>query len=380
MPLQSALFGGDLKLEAAATSDPAHIMLGARGDHVARIQIALNKLDGAGLDTDGVYGPATAAAVLAYKRKRNIVNAAYQTQADNIVGKMTVAALDGEMKALESRPAPPPIPRGGGKRVCGNCLPENAAAEARITSLFINLLQAERPVAARFADSPFTPPDVPRPIPPSPWTKIFQPLTAAQITRAKEIYGDSLEYSTIFLSNQLGLKNAPFTLCLRRRDLFFDLVPGVPPDAKSITILNVGGFAPSDDVFIHELAHVWQSQHHPDPRQYMLNSVKSQGTAIVQNKLHGLVDSSLRTHDDFPEHFPFSAYAYLPGKPFGDYAAEQIANSIELGEVAIRAHVKAVAKGAVDPDNVRSLSVERTDDRRKKRVRFDGKEPPEQVF
>jgi peptidoglycan hydrolase-like protein with peptidoglycan-binding domain len=107
MPLQSALFKGDQKLEAAAVSDPAHIMLGAKGEDVRKIQIALIQLDGAKIDADGQYGPATAAAVLAYKTKRNIINPSYQTQADNIVGKMTMASLDSEMLALESLPQVP---------------------------------------------------------------------------------------------------------------------------------------------------------------------------------------------------------------------------------------------------------------------------------
>jgi hypothetical protein len=104
MGLQSKLFRGDPKLEAAAVSDPAHITLGASGPHVLKIQTALNLLDGAGLDTDSKYGPATAAAVLAYKRERNIVNRSYQATADNIVGKMTIAALDAEMLRWESQP------------------------------------------------------------------------------------------------------------------------------------------------------------------------------------------------------------------------------------------------------------------------------------
>lgn len=97
MALKSELLRGDPKLEAAATSDPAHIKQGASGEHVRKIQQALIRLDGATLDADGQYGAATAAAVLAYKKKRNIVNRAYQTEADNIVGKMTVAALDEEL-------------------------------------------------------------------------------------------------------------------------------------------------------------------------------------------------------------------------------------------------------------------------------------------
>jgi hypothetical protein len=107
MALQSELFGGDAQLEAAAVSDGAHIKLGARGAHVGKLQLALIELDGASIDTDSSYGPATAAAVLAYKKKRGIINRSYQSQADNIVGKMTMAALDKEMLEREQVPAGP---------------------------------------------------------------------------------------------------------------------------------------------------------------------------------------------------------------------------------------------------------------------------------
>ncbi len=43
-------------------------------------------------------------AVLAYKKARNIINAAYQVQADDIVGKMTIKSLDDEMLALQRDP------------------------------------------------------------------------------------------------------------------------------------------------------------------------------------------------------------------------------------------------------------------------------------
>lgn len=107
MALQSKLFRGDLKLEAAAISDPAHITLGARGDHVGKIQQALIALDGAKLSIDRSYGPLTAAAVKAYKRARDIVDRRRQTQADDIVGIMTMAALDKEMLAKEKVSAGP---------------------------------------------------------------------------------------------------------------------------------------------------------------------------------------------------------------------------------------------------------------------------------
>src|SRR5262249_8262773 len=109
MALKSKLFRDDPALEAAAVSDAAHIAQGARGPHVAKIQQALNLLDDAGLVTDGSYGIRTASAVLAYKRKRNIINRSFQQSADNIVGKMTMAALDDEMAASEQRPVAPDL-------------------------------------------------------------------------------------------------------------------------------------------------------------------------------------------------------------------------------------------------------------------------------
>ena len=103
MALQSRLFAGDPKLEAVAVSDPAHIQQGATGEHVRKIQVALTRLDAAIIATDGQFGPATAAAVLAFKRKRDIVNRSYQSQADSIVGRMTMAALDREMADAEKQ-------------------------------------------------------------------------------------------------------------------------------------------------------------------------------------------------------------------------------------------------------------------------------------
>lgn len=57
------------------------------------------KLDGAVLKEDAIYGADTAAAVAAFKRKRQILNV--QGRIDDIVGKKTIAALDAEMLALE---------------------------------------------------------------------------------------------------------------------------------------------------------------------------------------------------------------------------------------------------------------------------------------
>jgi peptidoglycan hydrolase-like protein with peptidoglycan-binding domain len=108
MGLRSKLLKSDSKLEACLVSDPAHIGPGTVGAHVMKIQAALANLDGATIDGSersvGRYGASTSAAVLAYKKKRNIVNRAYQAQADDIVGKMTIASLDEEQARAESAP------------------------------------------------------------------------------------------------------------------------------------------------------------------------------------------------------------------------------------------------------------------------------------
>lgn len=99
--LQSKLFKSNKRLNDCATSDPAHVRPGDKGDHVKLIQVALQwfspvKIDQGELSA-GFYGKATANSVLHYKRSRNIVNHAYQNVADDIVGKMTIKTLDDEV-------------------------------------------------------------------------------------------------------------------------------------------------------------------------------------------------------------------------------------------------------------------------------------------
>lgn len=105
MALLSAWFRGNNRLERCLVSDPEHVQKGDRGEHVRLIHGALETLDQSQIAADELtkqlYGPSTANAVLAYKKKRKIINFSYQTSADNIVGKMTIRALDAEMLARE---------------------------------------------------------------------------------------------------------------------------------------------------------------------------------------------------------------------------------------------------------------------------------------
>ncbi len=111
MALVSSLFRGNRALEACALQDAAHITRGATGDHVAKIQFALFSLDRLTIDRTELvlqqYGRSTAAAVIAYKTKRRIINQSYQNAPDDIVGKMTIASLDQEMRLTERLPKQP---------------------------------------------------------------------------------------------------------------------------------------------------------------------------------------------------------------------------------------------------------------------------------
>jgi hypothetical protein len=111
MPLKSTLFKGNRALENCLVANPSHILPGARGEHVGKIQRALTILGAGAINAEEIkgtiYGPTTARAVLAYKGPpRNIINTSYQHTPDNIVGIMTIKALDKEIFDFENLPAP----------------------------------------------------------------------------------------------------------------------------------------------------------------------------------------------------------------------------------------------------------------------------------
>lgn len=144
---------------------------------------------------------------------------------------------------------------------------------------------------------------------------------------ATSVYGSSLNYGDIYLSDALGAAGRPFTT----------YAPGLG------TVINVGPSAfttpgSNPSLLIHELAHSWQSQHDPTRIGFMDNSIKSQTLAAVAGG---------------------SAYCYIPGKSFGFYGAEQIAQQVENGEAPIVAHVASVSAGAVDAENLKSLALPR---------------------
>ncbi|MGV9610991.1 peptidoglycan-binding domain-containing protein [Nocardia xishanensis] len=110
MGLKSMLLtspAADQQLESCLISDPAHIGEGINGigEHVRRIQIALNEVDDAELEVDGEFGSATGDAVEDYKNARRIL-APGQTTADRVVGKRTIKTLDDEVFEFENTGPP----------------------------------------------------------------------------------------------------------------------------------------------------------------------------------------------------------------------------------------------------------------------------------
>jgi hypothetical protein len=161
-------------------------------------------------------------------------------------------------------------------------------------------------------------------------------LTTAQMATATAVFGFSLNFATILLSDALGLGGRPFTVATT--------IPPTSLTGPSIVVINAGTFAPARDLLIHELAHAWQSQHAVDPRRFMANSIASQAMADELLGAFG-VDAS--------------AYYYKPGKSFALYAAEQIACQVEGGVPSILGVIRSLPAGIVHPLNELSLSLPR---------------------
>jgi hypothetical protein len=159
MPLVSRLFSDNSSLQACLVHDSAHLTPGSKGTPVELIQAALIRLrflePNDGLAEAGKYGPLTAAAVLTYKQTFNVINRSYQSVADNIVGRMTIALLDAHMCILDSFNGKVlPLTRDSHTRLFGGT--PYIGSRAALTNAPIILTSAK--VAGPGAGSGFSPP------------------------------------------------------------------------------------------------------------------------------------------------------------------------------------------------------------------------------
>jgi outer membrane protein OmpA-like peptidoglycan-associated protein len=145
-------------------------------------------------------------------------------------------------------------------------------------------------------------------------------LDAYEIAAADKVFNGSLDFSKIIITNGNGFGKSYFTLA-------------IPIAGATYIIIMMGSVCSwvkgqnSTHILIHELTHAWQSQHHrSNPQAFMFNSVKCQAAALAFKLLLAQAQNPI---------FPFlssidvSAYAYMPGKNFDQYAVEQIAQQVE---------------------------------------------------
>jgi hypothetical protein len=183
----------------------------------------------------------------------------------------------------------------------------------------------------------------------------FALLTPIQVAAANTVFGTSLDFRGVYLSDFAGVKHRGLTIAFSLPRVV-QIVLSLP----AVYIMSCGTFDPKIALLIHELTHVWQSQHHQDPSQYLRNSLESHAQAKIRNLGMG-------SSDDL---FPFSPDAYVPGKAFSDYGAEQIAKQVEKGVAPIVAHVASVAMAARDTGNELGLATARVEDKRAPGVQF----------
>ena len=130
-------------------------------------------------------------------------------------------------------------------------------------------------------------------------TGSFRKLTSDEINDATRVYRGTIDYDSVFISDNIGLTNRAFTLP----------IPNGHYNAFRIS-LGPLGFASTGGnglrkTLIHELCHVWQGTHDPVSWHYVVNSLANQ--AAYQN----------------------AAYSYQPGMIWVNYNAEQQATIVE---------------------------------------------------
>lgn len=121
----SALFLAILMLVSLfsfSASAYSTVKKGSKGEDVKTLQMMLNAVDNAGLDTDGIFGSGTQTAVKKFQKANGL-------DADGIVGAKTWAALESkynaasDLKIAAGNYDPVSIKQGGSYSINGKILP-----------------------------------------------------------------------------------------------------------------------------------------------------------------------------------------------------------------------------------------------------------------
>lgn len=124
-------------------------------------------------------------------------------------------------------------------------------------------------------------------------------LTQAERDLARSVFGGSLPLGAIVLSNRTGAGDRQYTI--------------PHPARMGSWVIHAGAQmfedvtrAPGDDIFIHELVHVWQSAHGPNPFDYLVHWLHQRITV----------------GDD-------AAYDFVAGQSWASYGVEQQASIVD---------------------------------------------------
>jgi hypothetical protein len=288
---------------------PKTLHAGSQGPDVKTLQARLNAampLAKPPLAVDGIFGPLTLARVKAFQQSKGLA-------VDGIVGPLTWGALEkGQTPGYSS-----------GWANCG-CAYAHSSGIPPVFHKHASTVAApalqQGGAQYRFRNASFAADAAPRS---DDGFKIYR-VTDAQRSVLDPVYGDSISYVNVFMTNKTGMNDRAFVLT----------VPApIGGRYTAIQYVNIGQTY-SNHTLVHEFGHVWEAQHHSSPTAYMINALASQGAEEVANAAGG-TDK-------------WSAYAYVPGRNFALYGAEQIAQMIANGESDIVDRVKNTPKFALD--------------------------------
>lgn len=365
MALVSPRLAPHARLQSAARNQPP-LRKGETGQAVGVMQQAFIDLGfsmpvttGNGAKPpDGIYGDETAKTVRTFQTQR-------QLSPDGIAGKDTLHALDALLLGK-----PLPLVESVDEHTCGNCFSMDdplLRGQAHLVQSKFNLDTGHRGTTFRLTKEEVgakakgllddlakslgsklgTVTAIQIPTSMTPLATWIAGASQALRQRITDTFGTSIDPSNVMVTNGLGASGRAFVLFVPRK--FVVGGPALPRQQEGMLMVNWGD-NPTDNTVIHELTHVWQSQHATTQSQYMVNAVKSQGLASDNGG---------------------SAYAWQdsPRRLFKEYAAEQIARQVECGVSIIITKIKGVTAWAIDADNDTSLATPRWEDPNRAGVR-----------
>jgi hypothetical protein len=103
----------------------------------------------------------------------------------------------------------------------------------------------------------------------------------------KKVFGNSLsDYHQIYIDGTYGLGSGPWTMYEEggrisrfRWSRSWKIFMGPEAWSDCTTKKTIPGFGPVDEVFVHELTHVWQGSHDFFPDSFMKDSIVAQAVA-----------------------------------------------------------------------------------------------------